>query len=137
MAVEFILLLVSSIIIFGYISELVFKKIGVPDTLFLIVLGFVMGPGRLNIIKPDSLSILAPLFITVTLVFLLFDGALTIDLKSFAEGIGPGIKIAVFNFTISVLVIAGVLTVLNFGLLEAAMIGFCLGGCRRLFPSRF
>ena len=133
MAVEFILLLVSSIIIFGYISELVFKKVGVPDTLFLIVLGFVMGPGRLNIIKPDSLSVLAPLFITVTLVFLLFDGALTIDLKSFAEGIGPGIKIAVFNFTISVLVIAGVLTVLNFGLLEAAMIGFCLGGVSSAF----
>ena len=133
MAVEFVLLLVSSIIIFGYISELVFKKIGVPDTLFLIVLGFVMGPGWLNIIKPDSLSVLAPLFITVTLVFLLFDGALTIDLKSFAEGIGPGIKIAVFNFAISVLVIAGVLTVLNFGLLEAAMVGFCLGGVSSAF----
>jgi cell volume regulation protein A len=133
MAVEFILLLVSSIIIFGYIGELVFKKAGVPDSLFLIALGFVIGPAGLGIINPDSLSVLAPLFITVTLVFLLFDGALAIDLKSFAEGIGPGIKIAIFNFLISTLIISAILVVLKFEILEAAMVGFCLGGVSSAF----
>ena len=133
MEVEFILLLVSSIIIFGYIGELVFKKAGIPDSLFLIALGFVIGPAGLGIIKPDSLSILAPLFITVTLVFLLFDGALAIDLKSFAEGIGPGITIAAFNFLISALVVSSILFVLKFEILEAAMVGFCLGGVSSAF----
>lgn len=133
MNVSFVLLLASLIVIFGYFSELIFKKIGIPDTLFLIILGFVIGPGVFNVIKPESLSVFAPLLITVTLVFLLFDGGLTIDMKSFAEGLGPGITIAVFNFLVSAILISGIFLLAGFQTVEALMVGFCLGGVSSAF----
>jgi len=133
MDVEFILLLVSLIVVFGYIAEKIFEKIGLPDTLFLIGIGFIIGPSGLNYIKPQSLGILAPLLTTITLLFLMFDGALYIDLKSFAEGVGKSILIGLVNFALSTLCITLIFFFVFDNLLIALMLGFCLGGVSSAF----
>ncbi len=133
MDVNSILLLVSVITLLGYAAEWGFRKINVPDTLLLIVVGFVIGPNVLGYIRPESLGTIAPLFTTFTLLFLMFDGALSIELRSFAEGIGAGITIGFFNFFISSAVIAAVFYVLFQDLMPALMLGFALGGVSSAF----
>lgn len=83
MDVSFILLLFSLIIILGYIAELIFERFNISDTLLLIILGFLIGPNVLDYIRSESLGMLAPFFTTFTLLFLMFEGSLKLDLKSF------------------------------------------------------
>ncbi|UCH93389.1 MAG: cation:proton antiporter [Candidatus Aminicenantes bacterium] len=133
MQINYILFLVSLIVLLGYLAEWVFKKINIPDTLLLIAVGFIIGPHILGYIEADSLGQLAPLFTTFTLLFLMFDGALSIDLHSFAEGIGSGISIGSFNFFLSTLVIGGVFYFLVHDVILALMLGFSLGGVSSAF----
>jgi cell volume regulation protein A len=133
MNINIILLIVSLIVIFGYIAEWVFRKINIPDILFLIVLGFLIGPNVFTIISPESLAQLAPLFTAFTLLFLMFEGALSIDLKSLAAGIGSGVSIGLFNFLLSALLISGIFYFLLHNLATALMLGFSLGGITSAF----
>lgn len=127
------LLLVAVIVFLGYLAEWGFRKINIPDTLLLILVGFIIGPNVLNYADPARLGTLAPLFTTFTLLFLMFDGSLSIDLKSFAEGIGAGITIGVTNFIISSLVVAGVFYLITADVISALMLGFALGGVSSAF----
>lgn len=128
MQINSILFLISLIVFLGYLAEWVFKKKNIPDTLLLIVVGFIIGPNILGYIKPESLGTIAPLFTTFTLLFLMFDGALYIDLNSLAKGIGSGISIGSFNFFLSAIVIAGIFFFLVHDPMLALMLGFSLGG---------
>lgn len=133
MQINEILFLISLIILLGYLAEWVFKKINIPDTLLLIVVGFIIGPNILNLINPQALGQLAPLFTTFTLLFLMFDGALSIDLHSFTEGIGSGISIGASNFFVSTVVIGSIFYFLVHDVVLALMLGFSLGGVSSAF----
>jgi cell volume regulation protein A len=133
MQINEILFLISLIILLGYLAEWVFRKINIPDTLLLIVVGFIIGPNILNLINPQALGKLAPLFTTFTLLFLMFDGALSIDLHSFTEGIGSGISIGASNFFVATIVIASIFYFLVHDVVLALMLGFSLGGVSSAF----
>ncbi len=133
MNVNFILLLFSLIIIFGYISEVIFDKLNISDTLLLIIAGFILGPNVLNYIRPDSLGILAPFFTTFTLLFLMFEGALKLDLRSFFKGFSSGVFIAVFFYFLSVAGITVIFFLWGMDLTISIMLGFSLGGVSTSF----
>ena len=133
MQINYILFLISLIILLGYLAEWVFKKINIPDTLLLIAVGFIISPNILNFISPEQLGHLAPLFTTFTLLFLMFDGALSIDLRSFTEGLGSGISIGASNFFVSTMVIGSISYFLVHDIVLALMLGFSLGGVSSAF----
>ena len=99
----------------------------------MIISLYAIGPSGTQLIKLESLSRVAPLFTTFTLLFLMFEGALSIDLKSFASGIGTGISIGMFNFFLSSILVAGVFIVMLQDIPAAMMIGFSLGGITSAF----
>ncbi|MGD2086549.1 MAG: cation:proton antiporter [Candidatus Aminicenantes bacterium] len=133
MQINYILFLISLIILLGYLAEWAFKKINIPDTLLLIAVGFIIGPNILELINPRALGQLAPLFTTFTLLFLMFDGALSIDLRSFTEGIGSGISIGASNFFLSTIIIGTIFYFLVHDVVLALMLGFSLGGVSSAF----
>lgn len=133
MDVNFILLLFSLVIILGYIAELIFERFNISDTLLLIILGFLIGPHVLNYIRPDSLGILAPFFTTFTLLFLMFEGSLKLDLKSFFRGFSSGVLIAIFFFIFSSTGVTLLFSLLGFDFTISLMIGFALGGVSTSF----
>ncbi|MCP4152242.1 MAG: hypothetical protein GY757_31175 [bacterium] len=133
MDINAILFLISLIVFLGYLAEWVFRKINIPDTLVLIVVGFIIGPNVLNYINPESLGTIAPLFTTFTLLFLMFEGSLSIDLRSLAKGIGSGISIGFSNFFVSSLVVAGIFYFIIHDPVLALMLGFALGGVSSAF----
>ncbi len=129
------LFLISLIVFLGYLAEWLFKKTNLPDMLLLIAVGFILGPSVANYIDPGKLGQIAPLFTTFTLLFLMFDGALAIDIRSLAESIGSGISIGFSNFFASALVIGGIFYFLLPGndIVLALMMGFSLGGISSAF----
>jgi len=133
MDVNFVLLLFSLIIILGYVAELVFDRFNVSDTLLLILLGFIIGPNVLNYIRPESLGMLAPFFTTFTLLFLMFEGSLKLDLKSFFRGFSSGVLIAIFFFVLSSAGVTFLFSFSGFDFTLSLMIGFALGGVSTSF----
>lgn len=133
MDVNFVLLLFSLVIIFGYLAELIFAKFNISDTLLLILLGFLIGPNVLNYIRPESLGMLAPFFTTFTLLFLMFEGSLKLDLKSFFKGFSSGVLIAIFFFIFSSAGITLLFSLTGFDFTTSLMIGFALGGVSTSF----
>ncbi len=133
MDVIFILFGISLILLFGFLAEFIFKKTYVPDVLFLIILGVAIGPYFLNYVPLSQIKDIAPIFTTFTLLFLLFDGAFSIDLSSFAKGLANSIFLTMFNFVVSVTVIFMIMLFFGFSALTALLTGFILGGVSSAF----
>ena len=76
-----ILMGISFVLFFGFFAEFIFKKKRIPDVLFLVLLGFIIGPYVLNLVQPLQVSEIAPIFTTFALIFLLYDGAFNISLR--------------------------------------------------------
>ncbi len=134
-----ILLVISLVLFFGFFAEFIFRKFNIPDVLFLIALGFVLGPTVLNYVSPDNIAGFAPVFTTFTLLFLLFDGAFNINLTSLVREFSESFVLTLYNFIISTIVA----TALVFGIgyfigdgipfLIALLAGFMLGGVSSSF----
>lgn len=133
MDVNIILLFMCVVIFFGFLAELIFRKWGIPDVIFLITFGFVVGPYVLNYVNPSSFSTIAPLFTTFTLLFLLFDGSFNIKLSSLLKEFLPGFLLTIFNFVISVIIIAIVALISGFNFVTSLFMGFVLGGISSAF----
>ncbi len=137
-AVTLILFGVSLILFFGFFAEFIFRRFNVPDVLFLIGLGFVIGPHALNYLTPADLATVAPVFTTFTLVFLLFDGAFNINLSTLIKEFSESFILTIFNFIISSLIIALIVWIFGFWIggmsfLLSLFVGFALGGVSSSF----
>ena len=73
MNVNIALLSISLIAIFGFISETLFRRTNVPDVIFLIVIGFLIGPNGYGFTSPEDLASIAPVITTFTLLILIFE----------------------------------------------------------------
>lgn len=138
MDVVLVLLAVSLILFFGFFAEFIFRKISIPDVLFLIILGFVLGPHVLDIVHPDSLITIAPVFTTFTLLFLLFDGAFNINLASLIREFSQSFVLTLFNFFVSTIIVTGIMLVIGMWIegitfLIALLTGLILGGVSSSF----
>jgi len=131
--VTYALLTVSLILFFGFFAEFIFKRFHIPDILFLILLGFILGPYVTGYLKPEQFSSIAPFFTAFALLFLLYDGAFNIDLASFAKGLSISIWVTLFNFFVSAMAISGILVLLKFDIRIALLAGFILGGVSSAF----
>lgn len=139
MDVTLILLGVCLIIFFGFLAEFIFKKFSIPDVLFLIILGFVIGPNVLNYASAAGLAEIAPVFTTFTLLFLLFDGAFNINLSSLIREFSESFVLTIFNFVISTVAIATIVWIAGyfwfggFSIGVSLLTGFILGGVSSSF----
>lgn len=127
------LLAISFVLFFGYLAEFIFKKLGIPDILFLIGLGFLLGPNMLGYIEPLELAQFAPLFTTFALFFIVYNGAFSIDLASFAKGIKKGLGVTAYNFALSVVVVFAIMFFFTGSPMIALLCGFVMGGISSAF----
>ena len=131
--VMLVLLGIGVILFLGFFAEFLFKKIHIPDIIFLLLIGFLIGPHALNYLSPLDVAEIAPIFTTFALIFLLFDGAFNISLSSFAKGALKSVQITLLNFLLSAIVITIILFLFRFELLVSILGGFILGGISSAF----
>lgn len=83
--VTFALILGGIIIVIGFLSNYLLERKGLPDMLFLIVLGMLVGPAT-GLVDVTSVMSLAPYLAALALVFILFDGGMTMNIyRVFSE----------------------------------------------------
>ena len=115
--------IVAGIIIIGFLGNILFKKTGWPELLFLIVIGVIVGP-VLNIFsKQDFLSVL-PVISTLTLVMILFRGGMELNLFKVVSGSLRSLFQATAYFAIGMVGIAAfVHFIMGWALIDSFMLG--------------
>jgi cell volume regulation protein A len=68
-----------TIVVVGFLTNIIFKKTGFPDTLFLILVGLVFGP-ILKLFSQENLLPVMPTFTALTLALILFQGGLNMNI---------------------------------------------------------
>ena len=139
MNVNTALLAFSLIAIFGFLSEALFRRTNIPDVLFLIILGFIIGPNGFGYTSPEDLASVAPVCTTFTLLILIFDGAFNINLSSLIREFSSSLILTIYNFVISTIVVGGIFYYIHqyhldgTTMMASMVIGFSLAGVSSSF----
>jgi NhaP-type Na+/H+ or K+/H+ antiporter len=123
-----IVLFLGVLIFLGNIFNRIFSLTKIPDLLFLIGIGLLIGP-VLTLASPSSFGIVGPIFTTVTLAIILFEGGLHLTLDTIKNSFKGTIALTVSSFIITLLVVAGSLYFFQIlPLFPALMLGAIVGG---------
>jgi len=124
-----IILLAAGVVIFlGVAGEAFFKKTGIPDVAFLMILGVIIGP-VLGIIQPEAVIQVVPYFAALALIIIMFDGGLNLDIKHVIKTAHFSFTLAIFGFILSVLIISvAAHYTLGWLWLESILLGSIVGG---------
>ena len=124
-----VILLAAGVVIFlGVAGEAFFKKTGIPDVAFLMILGVIIGP-VLGIIQPEAVTQIVPYFAALALIIIMFDGGLNIDLKHMVKTAHFSFTLAILGFILSVAIASmAVHYLLDWNWMESILLGSIVGG---------
>ncbi len=101
-----VILLAAGVVIFlGVAGEAFFKKTGIPDVAFLMILGVIIGP-VFGLIQPEAVIQVVPYFAALALIIIMFDGGLNLDIKHVIKTAHFSVTLAVLGFILSVVMIS-------------------------------
>ena len=129
------LMVIAAIFLIGIAGELAFAKTGIPDVIWLIGVGIILGPVS-GLVTKSSLAAAAPYFGALTLVVVLFNGGSELKLQELSKAAGRGTLLAVSSFVFAVAVVAPVVMAAKFlGIvpsgwtwMHAILVGTIVGG---------
>ena len=102
--VTLFLVCIAAIFLIGTFGEVVFSRTRVPDVIWLIVAGIVLGP-VLGLVTRAQLLSVAPYFSALTLVFVLFEGGCRLDLVQLYRATPRSVLLSVLTFLFSTLAV--------------------------------
>jgi cell volume regulation protein A len=128
-------LVIAGIFLIGAIGEVIFQRTNIPDVIWLILAGMIMGP-ILGWLTPDLLNGIAPYFAAVTLVVVLFEGGSTLNLSDLSRAAPRSSALALLTFGSSVVAVAMLSMVARWtgllppewSLMHGVLLGVILGG---------
>jgi cell volume regulation protein A len=129
------LILAGGIIVIGFLGDYLFRRTGLPDMLFIIVLGMLIGPAT-GLVDATSAMNFAPYLAALALVFILFDGGMALNIyRVFSESPRAAV-LAVAQFALSVTVTSLLMifvVIPNMPPLYSVLFGTILGGSSSIF----
>ncbi len=115
--------IVAGIIAVGFLANLLFKKTGLPSSLFLILIGIILGP-ILALVSLEEVNPVTPFLTTLTLMMILFEGGLNMDIyKVISQSFRAAILAVLYVVSATAFVTLFARFFLGFQWLEALMLG--------------
>ena len=130
MHVENLIILVSLTILVSYLSGLIYSKTRIPDVIWLMGFGVLMGP-VLGYVDKGLFNQLAPLMSVIALSIILFEAGINVDIVMLLGSMGKAMVLSVASIMGSILLI-GILTayflVPELSFLQGMLLGAMVGG---------
>ena len=128
-AAAHVVLLAAGVTIFlGVAGEAFFKRTGIPDIAFLMILGVIIGP-ILGIIQVEVVTEIVPYFAALALIIIMFDGGLNLDLRHMVKTAHFAVIIAILGFALSMVIVS---VLAHYGLgwdwLDSILLSSIVGG---------
>ena len=102
--VTLFLVCIAAIFLIGTFGELVFSRTKIPDVIWLILVGILIGP-VLGFVSRAQLLTVAPYFSALTLVFVLFEGGSRLDITELYRATPRSVLLSVLTFLFSTLAV--------------------------------
>jgi len=116
------------LIIIGCILKQVFIRTKIPDIIFLIFIGIIIGPVA-GLIKPSDLGIVGPIFSLMTLVIILFEGGIGLKIQEIVGTLRGAAFLSVLTYITTAILSAGLLMmVTGEDRVDAMIFGCIIGG---------
>ncbi len=123
-----ILFLASTILLIGYMGQIIFRRTNIPDILWLMLFGIFLS-FLLSTNQKQMLAQFAGPFGTLALIIILFNSGIEFDLVQFSKGVSRGVLLILTAFFFSVLITAGVTSYfLGWPVLYGLLLGVAVGG---------
>jgi len=125
-----LLLLVSSTLIISYVSSYFYSKTKIPDILWVLAFGIVLGP-VLGYFDKDMFLSISPLMSTLALSIILFEAGLTLDIAQLMKSISKATILSVSTIFSVIAILGYALPTLypaQFNVLEGMLLGAMIGG---------
>ncbi len=127
---------IAAAIFIGFFGNAIFNRYRIPDVLILVALGVVIGPGvlgeRFNLVTGATLTGLEPyrdFLLSSALVLILFDGGLSLDLRSVIRTMRLATFITILTLLSEIVVVALMLHfLLGVDFLLSVVFGAIVGG---------
>jgi len=118
----------GGIITIGFLGNLLFKKTGFPDILFLLLIGIILGP-VLQVFPRETLLPIIPYLTALALMMVLFDGGLKMSLyKVLSQSARSAILAVIYISFVTIGISIVAYAFLGMGWLEALMLGPMVAG---------
>ena len=129
-------LAIGAAIILGFFGNAIFAKYRIPEVLILVAFGMLIGPDilgtRFGLVTDKTLrdiSQFKDLFLSMALVIILFDGGLTLDIKTVMESARLSLLMSVLTFILEMFIIATlVFLITHVDFLICLILGGIVGG---------
>ena len=123
-----IIAIIGVLIFAAHLFSSIFSKRRIPDVLFLIIIGLILGP-LTHIVDPDKLTLLGSILSAVTLVLILFESGTQLSFSNLKDSFKPSLKLTALNFVFSAIAVWQVVwLVLEMDPVIGLMMGCVLGG---------
>jgi potassium/hydrogen antiporter len=96
------ILVVGALIFVAHAFTDLFSRTRVPDVLLLTLIGILLGP-VLHVVKPANFGAIGPIFATVTLIILLFEAGLSLDLDVLRGAVRATSSLTLVNFFLTMI----------------------------------
>jgi len=134
-AVSMLLAIVAGILLVGAVGEIVFERTRVPDIVWLILVGWLLGPVA-GILDRELLVSVTPYFAAFALIVILFNGGTSLKLNELVRAAPRALVLAVLGFATAAAAVAAIsMAARAIGIVpeawtwtHAALLGCILGG---------
>ena len=121
-----VIIFVGLLIFLAHFFVVMFERTRVPDVLYLIGIGLLLGP-VFGIVSPQDFGKVGPIFTEIALVVILFEGGLEISFGTLRSSFRGTVGLTVLSYVISLILLTSVLYVLTaLTLMEALYAGAVL-----------
>ncbi len=123
-----VLTLFSITIFLGYIGNLIFERTKIPDVVWLLIFGLLVGP-VFNLVNTEMFAQMSPLLGAVALLIILFDAGLNMNFYTVIKEVPRATGLAVLGMLGSMLIV-GLVTMYMFGFdfYTGILLGAIIGG---------
>ena len=123
-----IIAIIGLLIFAAHLFSSIFSRRRIPDVLFLILIGLVLGP-LTHWVNSEKLSLLGSILSAITLGLILFESGIQLSFNNLKDSFKPALKLTAANFVFSAIAVwlVGWL-VLKLDPIISLMLGCILGG---------
>ncbi|MDR1724796.1 MAG: cation:proton antiporter [Bacteroidales bacterium] len=111
----------------AHFFSMIFSKKKVSDVLLLMIIGILMGP-VLHLVSPKEFGNVGEVFTTITLVVILFEGAIDISLTDLRRSWKTTVRLTVINVVCTIGVGVFVSNIFGLTLINSLIVGCALSG---------
>lgn len=107
-----VIVFVGLLVFLAHFFVVLFERTKVPDVLYLILIGLIIGP-ILRIVKPEDFGKLGPIFTTIALVVILFEGGLDLNIDTLRSSFRRTVQMTILSYFIAMILLSSAVFLLT------------------------